>query len=429
MISKLYSVSKNNLPKMLISIADDINGLGGKCYLVGGQVRDQLLGRVDGRDFDIEVYHINHKQLLAVLKKYGKPNLVGKSFGVYHLVRHGIEFDFSFPRTESKIGVGLRAFAVETDPNLDFKTAASRRDFTINAMGLELPSLELKDEFNGKKDLENKILRHIGPAFSEDSLRVLRGVQFAARFQLNVHPDTIKICREQDLRDLSKERLWEEFCKWMRAIKPSMGLKAFVEMDLTKFFSQIKPLTGSWEKLGSLLDKCVAEDLENDYDKLILMFSALLAGTSLQGVEEFLRSITQEQKMLKSIPALWVSGRDLMTQMVAQKDFSDGDLRRFSLRSPMFLMLFYAQCLAEVKYPNKTFAWEELQKRVQILEIMRVAPTPFLTGKALQELGFKPGRHFGEIIAQSFEKQLDGEFNSIEDAKNWVRNTIPSVNS
>ena len=99
------------------------------------------------------------------------------------------------PRTEFKSGFGHRGFSVEIDPNLSFEKAACRRDFTINAMGLDPLNGKLEDPYEGKKDLDNKILRHVSPAFIEDPLRVLRGMQFAARFDLKAHPETIDICK------------------------------------------------------------------------------------------------------------------------------------------------------------------------------------------------------------------------------------------
>ena len=164
-----------DLPGRLLKIAGDIREAGGRAFLVGGWVRDALLGK-PCRDYDVEVYDMAQDALVPILSKYGRTNLVGKAFGVIHLAMKGLSLDFSFPRTESKVGYGHRGFVVHTDEKLSFKEAALRRDFTINAMGMELPDLTLCDPYGGIDDLKAHILRHVGPAFAEDSLRILRGV-------------------------------------------------------------------------------------------------------------------------------------------------------------------------------------------------------------------------------------------------------------
>ena len=172
---------KKKLPAKLIQISEAISKEGGTTYLVGGWVRDAILNK-DCKDFDLEIYGISDSHLDSVLKRFGKPSHVGKAFGITLLVIDGIQYDFAFPRTEQKVDEGHKGFEVQTDPYMSFSEAASRRDFTINAMGMKIPQFELEDPYNGKKDLENLILRHVGPAFVEDPLRALRAVQFAACF-------------------------------------------------------------------------------------------------------------------------------------------------------------------------------------------------------------------------------------------------------
>ena len=151
-------VIKNiQLPAALSRISGDITRRGGKIYLVGGWVRDRLLG-IPSKDYDLEIYNLEQDPLLALLRKYGKPNLVGKAFGVINMSITGKVFDFAFPRTESKTGKGHRGFLVKPDPHLTFAKAAARRDFTINAMGIRLPDMELEDPHGGMKDLKNGLL-------------------------------------------------------------------------------------------------------------------------------------------------------------------------------------------------------------------------------------------------------------------------------
>jgi tRNA nucleotidyltransferase (CCA-adding enzyme) len=174
---------------------------------------------------------------------------------------------------------------VETHLDLSSFRGRVSPDFTINAMGVELPDLELCDPYHGKDDLQKGILRHVSPAFAEDSLRVLRGVQFASRFRLRLAEETLEFCRSLSLNDLSSERIFEEFKKWLlKPGTPSFGLDAFVAMDLMRFFPEIRPLQGRYETLGLFLDNISTRipTLENDA-ATILTFAALLSGGRKQG--------------------------------------------------------------------------------------------------------------------------------------------------
>ena len=416
------------LPSRLLTIAGDIREAGGRAFLVGGWVRDALLGK-NCRDYDIEVYDLNQEELIPILKKYGRTNLVGKAFGVIHLAMKGESLDFSFPRTESKIGYGHRGFVVHTDAKLTFKEAALRRDFTINAMGMELPDLKLCDPYGGIEDLKAKRLRHVGPAFAEDSLRVLRGVQFASRFGLTLAPETVELCRTLSLEDLSIERLFEEFKKWLlKPGVPSLGLRAFCDIGLDGFFPEIKPLENSWEKLGLLLDGVSAyakrENL-SDEDKMVLMFSTLLAGNVTDGVCDeaavlkFLSRITNEVKLVRNVPRLLKHGFIYTPSKPAK---SDAEIRRLSVAlDGLRLMLAFAEnnpCYEESL--QKEFV-SGLKARAEQLSVLDCAPQAYLTGKLLMELGVRPGKQMGELIKQSFELQLDGILKSEADAVTWAK--------
>jgi tRNA nucleotidyltransferase (CCA-adding enzyme) len=156
-----------------------------RSYLVGGCVRDALLG-LPQKDFDIEVFGVSYEQLAGALAHWGKTDLVGRSFGVVKLtLSRGAIHDFTIPRRDSKVAPGHKGFEITFDPNIGPRDAAARRDFTINAMMFDPRKSEMLDFFGGASDLRNKTLRHTTEAFSEDPLRVLRGMQFAARFGPN----------------------------------------------------------------------------------------------------------------------------------------------------------------------------------------------------------------------------------------------------
>lgn len=408
-----------DLPGRLLKIAGDIREAGGRAFLVGGWVRDALLGR-SCRDYDVEVYDMAQDSLVPILSKYGRTNLVGKAFGVIHLAMKGLSLDFSFPRTESKVGYGHRGFVVHTDEKLSFKEAALRRDFTINAMGMELPELTLCDPYGGIDDLKAHTLRHVGPAFAEDSLRILRGVQFASRFGCMLAPETVELCRTLSLDDLSIERLFEEFKKWLlKPGKPSLGLRAFLDIKLDGYFPEIRPFEGSWETLGDILDKMAELRDSNglsDTQAMDFAFAALLCGNADSALD-FLVRITNENHLLKNVPLLLSALRNLDEGIVDDIPA----LRRLAVKqNGLKLLCLLVKCIPVSYYRSPDFAtalWNSAAK----YNLLNAAPQPFLTGKKLMDLGVKPGKHMGEIIKQSFELQLDGKITSAEEAAEWAR--------
>ena len=419
-----------DLPNRLLAIAREIREVGGRAFLVGGWVRDALLGR-DCRDYDVEVYDLTQDELIPILKKYGRTNLVGKAFGVIHLAMKGLSLDFSFPRTESKVGYGHRGFVVHTDEKLSFKEAALRRDFTINAMGMELPELTLCDPYGGIKDLKKGLLRHVGPAFVEDSLRILRGVQFASRFALTLAPETVELCKTLSLADLSIERLFEEFKKWLlKPGKPSFGLRAFLDIRLNEFFPEVFPLRDSWEDLGEMLDNmeairrqfAVEGNALSDDQSMEFAFAAFLCGnpdTSLQ----FLERITNETHLVKNVPLLLKSYNELEFAIVNDAPA----LRRLAVKLGGLKLL----CLLVKATPRKFYVAmgdaefpEKLWQVAASLDLLESAPQPYLMGKMLMDLGIKPGKQMGEIIKQSFELQLDGKIKNVDDAVAWAKERL-----
>lgn len=416
------------VPERLLRISQEIQTAGGRSYLVGGFVRDALLGRTC-RDYDVEVYDITEDALLGILRRYGRPNLVGKAFGVIHLASRGLDLDFSFPRTENKIGQGHRGFLVQTHLNLSFAEAALRRDFTINAMGMELPALTLCDPYHGRDDLRSGILRHVSPAFSEDSLRILRGVQFASRFRLRLAPETVALCRSLSLEDLSCERIYEEFKKWLlKPGEPSLGLKAFCEMDLARFFPEIRGLDGDFNALGTFLDT-ISERLPDvpEARRPVLAFAVLLSGAeSKTEVAGVLSRMTNEITLLRDVPVLWEKAPELLSHFRKNGGAFDATfLRRLSVPlKGLSLATEFCRALPGTPEKFRMEFYDALRKISEDSAIWNAAPEAYLTGKALLELGLKPGKRMGELIRMSFELQLDGKITNEKDAVTWAASQI-----
>src|SRR5215475_9350873 len=194
---------------LAIAIAESVRTAGGRALVVGGWVRDRLLD-VPSINLDIEVFAVPAEQLRTLLEPFGRVEAVGASFQVFKVAG----LDVSLPRRDSKSGRGHRGFAVTGDPSMSIEEAARRRDFTVNAISWDPLTDEYLDPFHGRDDLAKRLLRMVDPStFPEDSLRVLRAVQFAARFSLSVDPATRDLCRTIALDDLPAERVWGEIEK------------------------------------------------------------------------------------------------------------------------------------------------------------------------------------------------------------------------
>ncbi len=218
---------------------EEIQSSGGKVYEVGGTVRDRLMGR-DQKDRDLLITHLPINDLIKILKRHGDVFTVGKSFGVikfYPKEDKDTCLDIALPRNEVSTGTGHRDFQVDFDPNLPVEVDLSRRDFTVNAMALEVATGRLIDPFSGEGDLKTRTLRMVSQtAFEEDPLRMLRGIQFAARFHLTIEPGTFEAMqRHADLiRTVSAERVSEELKKLFMAEKPSEGFILMRDAGLLK---------------------------------------------------------------------------------------------------------------------------------------------------------------------------------------------------
>jgi len=224
------------------AIAEAVNAAGGRALIVGGWVRDRLSGRMS-KDLDLEVFGIPADRLRGLLEGFGRVDAVGESFSVYKVA--GI--DVSLPRRESKSGRGHKGFDVQGEPSLSIEEAARRRDFTINAMSFDPLTDEVIDPHGGRRDLNARVLRAVDPqSFADDSLRVLRAIQFAARFELTIDAATRALCQSLPLDDLPSERIWGEFEKLLlQARRPSIGLALALELGvIDRLFPELKALVG-----------------------------------------------------------------------------------------------------------------------------------------------------------------------------------------
>lgn len=457
-------LSNETLPLRLLEIAGEINQAGGQAYLVGGWVRDYLLGR-PSQDFDIEVYGLEMEKLFNILTRYAKPNLVGKAFGIITMRIDGRVYDFAFPRTENKTGPGHKGFSVSPDPHLDFPQASSRRDFTINSMGLRLPEMELVDPHGGRLDLEARVLRHVSPAFSEDPLRVLRAVQFAARFELDIHPETQALCRRLSLAELPMERIQGEFRKLLlKADRPSIGMEWMRKLGLLDHFPELKALIGVqqepewhpegdvWTHNNMVLDEAARLRREEygEFDNLALMLGALChdlgkplatvfsdgrwrsPGHDVRGeapTRSFLERITRETALVETVVVFVREHLKPALLYNARHEVKPSAIRRLALKVDIEKLVRVARAdhfgrttpdaLAR-QFPAGDWLLEQSRR----LDVLDNRPKPYLTGKHLLSMGMKPGPEMGRLIAESFELQLEGDLPDEASALAWARRRL-----
>jgi tRNA nucleotidyltransferase (CCA-adding enzyme) len=452
------------LPKHLLEIAADINQAGGAIYLVGGWVRDFLLD-IPCHDFDLEVYGLDMERLFNILTRHAKPNLVGKAFGVVTMRIEGLNFDFAFPRTENKTGPGHKGFAVTSDPGLTFAVASSRRDFTINAMGIRIPDMELIDPHGGHRDLRAKLLRHVSAAFSEDPLRVLRAVQFAARFELDIAPETQELCRQLPLAELPMERIFGEFKKLLlKAGRPSVGLEWMRKLGLLSYFPELGALIGvqqepEWHPEGDVwvhnnmvIDEAakLRRDEYGEFDNLALMLGALChdfgkpAATvfsegrwrspahDVRGeapTRSFLDRLTRETALVEEVVVFVREHLKPALLHKARAEVKPSAIRRLALRVDIEKLVRVARAdhfgrTTPDALARQFPAGEWLLEQSRLLNVLDEKPKPYLTGKFLLSLGMKPGPEIGKLIAESFELQLEGDLPDAESAQEWARTRL-----
>lgn len=452
------------LPARLLEIAGEIRLVGGSIYLVGGWVRDFLL-EIPCQDYDLEVYGLDMEKLFNILVRHAKPNLVGKAFGIITMSIEGVNYDFAFPRTENKTGPGHKGFDVTPDPFLNFETASSRRDFTINSMGISIPDMELADYHGGYRDLKAQLLRHVSSAFSEDPLRVLRAVQFAARFEFDIAPETRDLCRTLSLDELPMERLYGEFKKLLlKARRPSVGLEWMRKLDLLNHFPELKALIGvqqepDWHPEGDVwvhnnmvIDEAAKLRREEygEFENMALMLGALCHDFGKPAVtvfsegrwrspahdvrgeaptRAFLERITRETALVETVVTYVREHLRPALLYNARSEIRPSAIRRLALRVDIEKLVRVARAdhfgrTTADALAREFPAGEWLLDQSRLLNVLDAKPKPYLTGKFLLSLGMKPGPEVGRLIAESFELQLDGELPDEAAAMVWARGRL-----
>jgi tRNA nucleotidyltransferase (CCA-adding enzyme) len=452
---------RTRFPDPVVPLAEAVREAGGRALVVGGWVRDDLLGQ-PSKDLDIEVFGVPADALRALLERFGRVESVGESFAVYKL--GGL--DVSLPRRESRIGRGHKGFAVEGDPTLSIEDAARRRDFTVNAMSRDPLTGETLDPFGGRADLDARVLRAVDPAtFADDSLRVLRALQFAARFELTLAPETKALCRRLPLDDLPPERVWGEVEKLLLgARRPSIGFALALELDVVhRLWPELEALVGcpqepEWHPEGDVwvhtlmvIDEARGrlEGLERGPAAAMMLGAVchdLGKPATTAVIDGRVRSPGHEEGGVAPATALLdrlnvhsLDGYDVRRAVLglvahhlkpsafhkSPTPVTDGAFRRLAQKVDLELLARFARadCHGRAgRFDCSAMDW--FIERARALGVEHAAPAPIVMGRHLIALGVAPGPGMGAILTQIYERQLDGEVTTLDEGLAMARSLL-----
>jgi tRNA nucleotidyltransferase (CCA-adding enzyme) len=448
--------------EIAVAIARLVSANGGRALVVGGWVRDRLLDR-PSKDVDVEVYGIPADRLKSLLETIAPVNTVGESFTVYKVA----DVDVSLPRRDSKVGRGHRGFLVAGDPDMTPIEAATRRDFTINAIAWDPLTGEYIDPFDGQADLlRRRVLRAVDPlTFGDDSLRVLRGVQFAARFGLEMESATKALSSRIPLDDLPAERIWGEIEKLLLvAERPSVGFELALELGvIDRLFPELKALVGcpqepEWHPEGdvwihTLMVIDQARRRIDDLDRpqqIAVMLGAVCHDLGKPPTTAFvdgrIRSIDHEQAGIEPATALLdrlniqtIGGFDVRHHILgivahhlkphafwkSPTPVGEGAFRRLAQKVDLELLARVAKsdCLGRTGGFDCS-SIDVFLERARALGVEHAAPDPLVKGRHLLALGVEPGPRMGEILRAIYEHQLDGRVTTFEEGLQYARELV-----
>jgi tRNA nucleotidyltransferase (CCA-adding enzyme) len=446
------------VPELAQRLADAVHAAGGRLVMIGGAVRDQLLG-IPPKDCDLELYGIPENQVEGLLRGVAaNVRRVGRSFPVWKAFGEGQgqdeALDIALPRREQRIGPRHTDFLTVFDPTMDFAAAAARRDFTMNAMGVDLHTGELLDPHGGRGDLEQRRLRHTSEHFTEDPLRVLRGMQFCARYELQAAPETIALCQTLTPEYLSPERIFGEWCKLIvKGHKPSAGLEFLRACGWTRHFPELHALIGveqtaAWHPEGDVwshtlwcLDFLPWVRTVDAREDLIVGLGVLChdfgkpaktvfedgrwkahghEGAGETPTRDFLGRMTDEVQLIDDVAALVTRHMvpDSLFEEAGRGQGTDRAVRRLSTQVRLDRLARVVRCDhgGRPPLPTDAPAADWLVAEAARLGIMSRRPSPLILGRDLIAAGEKPGAHWGPVLKSLYSMQLDGVVSTKEHA-------------
>ncbi len=460
----------------VLELAGIIKEAGGRALLLGGSVRDQVMGKIP-KDFDLEVYNLPADVVERIIQPIGKVKDVGRAFGILKIrLENGFEIDVSLPRTDSKIGEGHRGFEIKTDPFMSIEDAAKRRDFTMNSMAADPLNGELFDPFGGVEDIKKRVLKVTDEErFKDDPLRVLRAIQFIGRFGMKIDKKSLAIIQEMapKLREEPMERISEEWKKLLLSSeKPSLGLSAGMTLDV---FSEISPefvalseteQDPDWHPEGDVwvhtlmavdeAAKIVQQEELEEEKKLVVMLATLCHDLGKPAVTEekdgrikshghekageeptrkFLAKMlinnTLKEKVVQLVANHLIPTTLYITEKKRGIKTKDGAVRRLAERIhpatiQELVLVSEADHLGrgfsdpenreEMLLPTNTFPVRDwLLEKARRLEVESSRPANLIKGREWLNFGFEQGYNIGQLVQLS---------NALRDEKNYSKEMV-----
>lgn len=411
-----------------------IRNAGGEAYKVGGAVRDHLLG-LPSKDMDIEVYGLDEDKLIALLRPFGEVNTVGKSFGVVKVrTADGMDYDFSLPSFEvtlpSDSGANKHKDVKRVlDPYMSPKDACARRDFTINAMMMDPFTNEIYDFYGGQKDIDLKRLRATSELFRQDTLRVLRGVQLAARFNMRMDRATAQTC--QDIRwmstALTSDRIMTEMLKLAMGNYPREGLMTLLDTGWNKVFPSIRAISENGFLYPRMVDMIQfpaharKSNLTND-ERVVAFYAALMHNSPEMTTlpDEIFLPIDMKQKIKVILDAPYpiVPNSSSVKKLAAALHTKS--------REPRVTIREYLAVMRTVRplNLNSVNLIEELAKTNWVFHHKERA---LMSGSDLMEMCIPVGKSFGTLLEKAYEAQMNGEFSNHEQGYYWLESNKPTA--
>lgn len=387
-------------------------------WLVGGCVRDHLMG-LPVKDWDVEVHRLEVDDLERLLRRFGKVNAVGRSFGVLKLRPRGSpstdpEIDVSLPRRDSNSGPGHRGIEVEGDPWMPLDEAVRRRDLTINALLVDLRNGQLEDRVGGLEDLQQGRLRAVDhDTFLDDPLRTLRVVQFVARTGFSVDAELLELCRQANLHELPAERIQLEWGKLLlKGCHFVHALDFAVQADLTqRVFHEWTPTP------GEVLERAIPLRAELDSPRRwALMLALWMDGHDTAAIEALLDRMwifkVGRMNVRRAVHALVAHAGDPMGD--------DTALRHLAVHVELDLALRQRAAL----HPDQD--WSAPRQRAETLGILHDKLPTLILGRDFAALGVEPGPEMGEWVRRGYQAQLDGVYETREDGLAWAAAQVKS---
>jgi tRNA nucleotidyltransferase (CCA-adding enzyme) len=467
---------KNIIPDVLIRISNEIKNRGGACFIIGGAVRDFFMNSIHGfgttpKDFDCEVFGISQPDLVSVLSAFGRVSEVGASFGVTKLSTPTDEFDFSLPRRDNLTGKGHKGFDVVVDTTMTPTDAAFRRDFTMNAISFDIVEGTFFDPFGGIEDIQNLTLKHVSHHFSEDPLRVLRGMQFCSRFNLNPSPELLVLSQSivSEFATLPVERVREEWMKWAKGNTPSAGLKFLKDSGWLVHFPELSVLVNCpqqpewhpegdvWEHTLHTVDamafQCQRDGIVGEH-RAKLMFGALCHDMGKPATTVFsdgawrspahdVIGMTPTRNFMQRIFSVEGQKEDSDFTVFAVKatqlhmrhlgfEGSKSQVRRLALE---FSIADLVQ-IVEADHNARPFSPSTWAENSEVRHMLRIAdeigvttnaPKPLIMGRDLIMMGIKQSKEMGDILKSIFQAQLDGAFDDKPSALLFAEDFLKNI--